>query len=789
MIGNYFKIAWRSLWKNKTTSFINIAGLTVGMTAATLIMMWVQNEKHFDSYHKDAEKIYRITTHLQEAGWAWESSPLLLAEAAKKEIPEIEKATRLYVNNMPVIHVNGNQFYEKKCAYVDDEWFNVFKYRFIEGNSTLFNQHPHSIILTASGAKKYFGNNRATGSTIQIDSVSYQIVGIVADAPTNSSFQFDAFMPIEALLENPEKRKNDEEWGNANYITFVKLFSEDGASATAQKLTNIAESKHQDGLKFSLTPLSAMHFETGLQNSSFIQGNEQAVNIFSIVAFLLLLIACINYVNLVTAKSSLRAKEVGVRKIIGAKRSHLFYQFITEYLVVGGLSLVLTLVLIQLCLPVFNEITDKQFIFSLDSVNVWVIIGSTLLATFFLNSIYPALLLSSMQPMNVFRGKSLLKIKDSNIRRGLVVIQFTVSVGLIACTFVIFRQMQFIQQSNPGYNRSQVLSLSIPPTVGSNKANIIESLKQDLLAQSSIESVTATNQQIVHIGSFCSNCADWDGRDSKFEPKLAQLSTDADFFSTMQLEMKHGRGFQKENSMDKHNCILNETAIRELNNQQPIIGQRFIFHGDTGQIIGIVKDFNFKSLHEKQGPLVVFNNSKWYNFMMVRIASKSIPAGLASIGSVWKKHLPNTPIEYTFLDDSFNELYKDDQQSSFIILFFSILATILSAMGLFGLAAFTVEQRTKEIGIRKVLGASIPNIIALISKEFLIMVGCSILIATPLAWLGMNHWLETFAYRAPIVWWMFAVVGILALGITLATVSYQAVKAAVANPVKSLRRE
>jgi putative ABC transport system permease protein len=798
MITNYLKIAWRSLWKNKSTSFINITGLSVGMAAAVLIMLWVQNELSFDNYHQDADRIYNLTAKIPDFDKAWENTPLLLADAAKKEVPEIEKITKLFVNNWPVFNINDKLFYQKKCAYVDEEWFNLFHYDFIEGNNALFNQNPFSIILTASEAKKYFNTHSAVGSTIRIDSVAYQVAGVVADAPSNSSFQFDAFIPITALLTNPQRRANDMDWQNYNYLTFIKLspertpsrLSRDVPSVTASKLTNIMKTAKQEGATIGLTPLLKMHFDTNVEYTAFLQGNRNTIYVFSIIAFLLLLIACINYVNLATAKSSLRAKEVSVRKIVGAKRSHLFFQFITEYVFISLLSLITTLLLVQFCLPVFNAVTDKHFVLPFSSIKMWGIIGITLITALLLNSIYPAILLSSFQPLNVFRGKTVLKFKDVYLRKGLVVLQFTVSVILVASTFIIYRQMQFIQESNPGYNRSQVLNFALPPSIrGAERTRLMKTMKQALNTESPIQGVTFSNQPLVNIGSWCTECVDWKGRDPNFKPRVAQLSTDEDCLNTMQLHMAEGQWFQKDRSTDKHNVILNETAVRELQLSQPIVGHDFIFKGDTGQVIGVVKDFNYKSLHEKSGAVVIFNRDDWQNHIMVRIAPQNIAAGVAVVEKTWKTHLPNTPLEYKFLDDTFNELYKEDRKSASLILAFALIAVFISALGLFGLAAFMAEQRTKEIGIRKVLGATVPNIITLLSKDFIVLVSIAIIVATPLAWWAMSIWLQNFAYRINIVWWMFAVTGVLALVIALLTVSFQAVKAAVANPVKSLRTE
>jgi ABC-type antimicrobial peptide transport system permease subunit len=500
-------------------------------------------------------------------------------------------------------------------------------------------------------------------------------------------------------------------------------------------------------------------------------------------------VACINYVNLTTAKASLRAKEVGIRKISGAKPIHLFYQFIAESLLVSFVSVLCTLIIVRLCLPVFNSFTGKEFSLSLASAGLWMIIGCTMLVAFVLNSIYPAILLSSFKPLNVFKGITILKVKDSYFRKGLVVVQFTIAVMLIASAIIIWQQMKFTQQSNPGYNRSQVLAFALPPGFGgNNKAQQIQTMRQQLLAQKSIQEVTIANQPVVNIGSYSTGSADWVGRDTMFNPKVAQLATDGNFLNTMQLTMKEGRWLQ-DGEADKNNVVLNETAVKEFNIRQPVVGQSFSFKGRTGQITGVIKNFNYKSTHEKMGPLVAFNNPEWFRIFMVRVSPGNIGDAVKAVENVWKKFAPDNPIEYSFLDDSFNELYKEDQQTSFLILVFAIIAMVISCMGLFGLVTFTAGQRIKEIGIRKVLGATVTNITSLLSKDFIQLVCIAIIIATPLAYWAMQRWIQIFAYRIDIVWWMFALAGLLALLIAVVTTSFQSIKAALANPVKSLKSE
>ena len=791
MIRNYLKNAWRNTWRNKTTGIINIAGLSVGMTAAVLILLWVQNETNFDNV-KDKKNIYRLTTRIPSLGWVWETTPLLLADAIKNDVPGIERTTRLYTNGLPVFRVKGNLFYEKNCAYVDSDWFDFFHYRFVEGNAASFNQQLFSVVLSRSEAKKYFGESSPVGQTIHIDSADYKVCGVVEDAPVNSSFQYNAFIPIAALLLNPQQKENDMQWGNDNYLTFIKTLATSNPVAIGKQISAVRKSKshEEEGTVTSMISLGDMHFENELQHSSFVHGNRNTVYIFSFLGFLLLLIACINYVNLTTARAGLRAKEVSIRKITGAHRSGIFMQFVTESVLISLLSLVATLILVQLCLPLFNQLTGREFTVPLSSINLWKVLGITLFTAILLNSIYPALLLSSFKPLQVFRGVTVLKVKDSSFRKSLVVLQFTISVILITGTVVIYRQMQFIENNDPGYNRSQVMTFRIPQDIDrSRRDGLTTAIKHDLIAYSSIESAATSNQPLVDIGSACTGCADWAGHDTSYQPKIAQLSADADFKKTMQLKMKEGRWFSDSIATDRKSVILNETAVNDFNLHLPVIGQQFIFKGDTGRVIGVVKNFTYKSMHEKMGPLIVFNNPSWRSQFVVRAAAKNSMQALAAGEKVWKKYFPTTPFEYVFLDDTFNNLYRQDRQTSFLILVFAAIAIIISALGLFSLAAFEAAQRTKEIGIRKVLGASIAGIAALLSKDFVKLVGIAILIASPVAWWALNKWLQDFAYRIDISWWMFAAAGLLAMLIALFTISLQAIKAALANPVKSLRSE
>jgi len=798
MVRNYFKIAWRSLWRHKRMTSINVAGLGIGMAAAVLIAMWVQNELSFDKAQPGAADIYRIKTNLsisKSETWVWETSPYVLGEFASRQIPQITGITRMRGHYRDLSLQDGGKFItEPKAAYVDENWFKMFHYDFVEGSPDAFNKNPFSIILTQSTAKKYFGSQDAVGRVLRIDTNNYQVQAVVKDYPANSSFRFNVLMPIAAQLANPNEKKNSMQWGNYNFITFVKLRPGSSLKSVSDALFAIQHKNHEKdngSEKFTLTGLTDMHFETDLQSSTFLHGNRTIVNVFIVLAALLLITACINYVNLTTARASMRSKEVSVRKIVGAGRGQLFGQFMSESLVVSLLALVLALVLVELTLPWFRNFTDKEFDNPFNSPVVLLILGGTLLVSFLLNGFYPAMLLSSFDPMSVFRGKSMLNFKDVGLRRVLVVAQFTISVVLIVGTLVIYRQLRFIQTMDPGYNRSQVLSFSFPywtiPHFDYKKADAtLATVKQELKSQATTSEVSMAGSDLVNFGSASSGGFDWTGRPKDFNPSFAPLEADADFQKLMEVKMKEGRWFTNDVA-DKKAVILNETALALTRLHEPIIGQRFIHQGDTGRIIGVVKDFHFKSLHDKIGPMVISNSTGEGFYIKTRPGSTQ--AAIAAASKIWKAYFPNSPFAYEFLDESYNNLYKSEQQSSVLITLFASIAIIISALGLLGLAAFAAEQKVKEIGIRKVLGASIQNIVRLLSVDFVKMVLIASIIAFPIAWWAMNRWLQEFAYRISLSWWIFAGAAGIALLIALITVSIQAIKAAVVNPVNSLRSE
>ncbi|MDB5124604.1 MAG: macB 10 [Mucilaginibacter sp.] len=800
MIKNYFKIAWRNLWRHKRMTAINVAGLGIGMAATVLIVLWVQNELSFDGFQPDSENIYRTKVSLAVSpheNWLWETSQYVLGVHALKEIPEIESLARIQANTYDDLnfHYNGNLITEKKSAYVDDQWFRMFHYDFLEGSSDPFLRNPFSLILTESAAKKYFGQQDAIGKILKLDSVGYQVQAIVKDNPSNSSFQFNVLIPLSAKLTNPKEKKNILGWGQYGFMTFMKLKPGADIKRVSAKLTQIVK-VNRPGIKttasFTLVKLKDIHFENDLMQSSVIHGNQKVVKVFIVLAVLLLITACINYVNLTTARASIRSKEVSIRKVVGAGRSHLFGQFMSESVLVSILALLFSILLVQITLPWFSVFTDKQFSNALTSPVMWKIAGITLIVAFLLNGLYPAILLSSFHPLNVFRGKALLNFKDKTLRKSLVVTQFTISVVLIIGTLVIFLQLRFMERVDLGYNKSQVFTFSLPwKLLGfDNKKNeaFLNTIKNEFRKQSAVADVSMANAPIVDFKGSSSGGFDWEGRPKDFNPGVAPLQVDQNFGKMMQLKTVRGRWFNSERS-DQHNVLLNETAVQLLHIQQPVIGTRFIHQGDTGKIIGVLKDFHYQSLHDKIGPVIVAEEpGEEYSFY-IKTFPRNNQAAISAANRIWEKFAPGESFIFNFLDEKYNSLYKAEQQSALLITLFAAIAIFVSALGLLGLAAFAAEQKVKEIGIRKVLGASIQHIVSLLSIDFIKMVVIASLIAFPIAWWAMNKWLQDFAYRISLSWWIFGGAAGIALIIALITVSFQSIKAAVANPVNSLRSE
>lgn len=790
MLRNYFKIAWRNLWKNKFYNALNIAGLAAGLAVGILVLLWVQDELSYDRFHADSKNIYRVLANVGTGSsrQVWTGVPAPVATLAKNEVPEVKNAVRISDMDESLLFKYGDkQFTEPSSAFVDPSFFSVFDFNLLRGNPGEPFHTVNSVILTASVAKRYFGEEDPVGKTLLEENYGEEFVvdGVIEDFPGNSSINFDLLFPMSYYAKvfpgNGEWKTIEEDWGNYHFDTYLQLNPGSGIKPVEAKLALI-NNKYKGGTEddpFSLQALAQIH----LYKTDGSEGLMQTVRTFMLVAVFILLIASINYVNLSTARSMLRMKEISVRKITGASRFQLFFQFIAETALVFLFAVMAAFLLILLLLPAYNTISGKEMHISLLNGQLWSVTGLVVLSTLILSSVYPALLLSSSEPLKTLKGKLPAGINTAVFRKMLVTVQFVISVVLIAGTLIIGSQLRYIRALELGYDKSYVFTVPL-----TNEAvNHIDALKDGLKKQAGILNVSATS--INDISNLQSSTSDleWQGKPENSNLIISQAAIDKDFIPTMKIQLLEGSNLSGTPA-DSSYYILNETAVKEMGLKAPYAGQRIRFHDLEGVIRGVVRDFNFRPLKKAVGPLLLFS---WWNgnTLYVRTTAKDAQKAIAATQQHYKKYAGNMPFTYSFVDEQFAAQYEADQRVGTLFNFFATIAIFISCLGLFGLATFTAQVKTKEIGIRKVLGASVTSVVALLSKDFIKLVLIAIIIATPLAWYTMNRWLEDFAYRIELQWWMFALAGLLAVVIALLTVSFQSVKAALMNPVKSLRSD
>ena len=800
MFLHHLTIALRSLYRRKMASLINITGLSVGMAAGIFLLLWVQNELRFDTKPPQAAKIWRLVTDLKispDETWHWGSTPFRLAELVQSQLPEIE-ATAL-INNQGwsdlIFRQGANQTAEKKYAYVGPGWFNLFPFPVHAGSLTDFGRKPDEVVLTLAKARQYFGRNNPLGQSITINNKPFTVRAILEDPAPNSSFTDPVYLPIEAYLAEGKNRENEQSWNNFNYSTFVQLREDADPVATGARITALLQKAKTDStVAIGLTPLSGLHFDTSIQSDAFEKGSMANVRIFGLVGLLILLMAGINYISLTTAQAGQRAREVGIRKVAGAGPGYLLTRYLAESGLIIGVSMLLALTLVGFFLPAFNRITDHHFALDSSDPAIWAVTLGTGLFLLLTAGVYPAWVMLRFRPVDTLKGQLHRGKSGSGIRQALVVFQFAVSAVLLTCTLVIGRQRAFIQHRELGLQHEQILSFTIP--YGSVRQNgkdasgpVRRALLNELRQQPGVRHLCMANSSPLEVESTHSGSVDFDGRPSDFVPTVHQLSVDADFPAVFEPTLLEGRWFLPDQPSDRHHVILNETAARSLKLQTPWIGQRFNFHGDTGQVIGVVKDFHLQSLQERIAPLVIFNDENSRSSYFLRMDAGKAPATLSAIAGLWNKYIPDRPFEYKFLDETFDTMYRTEARAERLFSLFAGIGILISCLGLFGLAAFSAGQRTKEIGIRKVLGASARGIVGLLSGEFLQPVVIALLLAVPVAWYCMNSWLQDFAYHVPLDAGVFAVSALIALAISLLTTGFQSLKAALTNPVDSLRSE
>jgi putative ABC transport system permease protein len=805
MIKNHFKIALRSLLRNKTFTLINISGLAIGLATCLLIMLFVQNELSYDRFNEKADRIVRVVFRGAVQGEKMKEANVMppVAQTMQKDYPEVQQATRLRKAGFPRISIGDKTFKDDAFAYVDSNFFQVFTLPFLKGDPRTALLDPNSIVISETLAKKYFGKEDPIGRTLHFKDMNadLKITGLMRDIPSNSHFHFDIFGSMGRL---PESR--DPSWMTSEYFTYLVLPEGYDYKKLQAKMSDIMQKyagsqvekafgmpytqflKKGNDLGLFLQPLTDIHLHSDLNLELEAGSDIRYVYIFSVVALFMLVIACINFMNLSTAGASKRAREVGIRKVMGSLRIQLVRQFLLESILIAAVGLLLSIVLVYWTIPFFNNLSGKNLSLNLLH-NSWLIPGLILfgLLTGFFAGSYPAFYLSSFNPVTVLKGKFSSNKTSVRLRSGLVVFQFLISIVLIVSTTVVYKQLSYIQNEKLGYDKNQVLIVEQSYWLGKDQ----DAYKQKLLQDPRVVSVSGSGYLPAGY-SYNNNFMVYPENKSDQLVKTLRYDVDYTYIPTLGMELAAGRNFSQTFGTDSLGLIINEEAAKAFGWGMNALGHQVTYPDNDGKkvtfhVIGVVKDFHFKSLHEPISPLVMVLARNFDN-IIVKTKTKDIPGLLATMKKEWTS-LADMPFTYSFLDERYENTYNAEKKLGWILGIFSGLTIFVACLGLFGLATFTAEQRVKEIGIRKVLGATVSSIVTLLSKDFLKLVFIAFVIATPVSWYLMNRWLQDFAYKINISVWIFIIAAVLAIAITLVTVSFRAVKAAVNNPVDSLRNE
>jgi len=790
MFRNYLKFAFRNLKRHKIYSIINIFGLAVGMSCAILVLLWIQDELSYDRFHENANDIYRVVEKWQYSSGEIDYNrvtPGPLAPVLKADYPEIIHSTRFLGGFEKWQLTYDKKSYLSPGGAVDPAFFSIFTFPFVKGNPQTAFSKLHSIVITEDLAKKIFYQKDPIGETILLENNSFEVTGIIENIPLNSHIRFDFLIPSEIFSSL------EEDWTSNNCYTYILLQKNCSHKKLSERIAGVIQKHSPTSIEtLYLQPLNQIHLYA-LEGGGLIT----YIYIFSAMAFFILLIACINFMNLSTAQSAKRFKEVGIKKVMGSSRVQLIKQFLSESILSSFVAFALAVVLVEILLPVITSMLGIQLKMHYSGDLFLSLIGIALI-TGIVSGSYPAFFLSSFNPVNVLKGHLLLipfnqwgAKKDSGgiprsstFRRILVVTQFSLSIIFIVCAMIVYSQLNFIKKRDLGFNKEQIVHLRMREEFKQK----YEAIKNELLSNSNILSVTATDRTPV-MWSNSTDDVNWEGKRADEKIGMGVRMVDYDYIKTFQMKMAQGRFFSKEFPTDaSEGFIVNEAAVKAMGMKSPI-GKRFSVWDRHGNIIGVIKDFHTESLHNEIGPFVLLIRPDWYGRISIRFKSDNVSSALGFLENTIKEFVPDYPFEYQFLDEEINNLYKTETLTGKIIIYITLLAIFISCLGLFGLASFTAEHRTKEIGIRKVLGATTSNIVALLSKEFTKWVVIASIIAWPIAYFVMNTWLQNFAYRTSIGWWTFILSGVLALVIALVTVSYQSIRAALANPVDSLRYE
>ena len=791
MFRNYFKTAVRNLLRNKSFSIINILGLSLGMACSLLIFLWVQDERNTDKFNsnKDVYNVYeRVFSEGKVEAGPW--APGLLATELKHNIPEIEYASGFENSPEEKLFTVGDKNISLKGAYADSDFFKIFNYKILEGTKSAALTTPDDIAVSRKMAESFFGSATAAfGKTIRLNNAKvFKINAVFENVPANASQQFDFVINYKDLLLSTTWLNI---WIYRDPFTYIQLRpGADPAKVEAQikdfvtPYLNNANNGAGFRIELGLQRYSEMYLNSTFKNGVPDGGRIEYVRLFSVIAVFILLIACINFMNLATARSVKRAKEVGIRKTVGALRFRLIIQFVGEAILLTFIAFAVTFLLVTAVLPWFNLLTGKQIILPVSSPGFWLVIVSLVCATGFVAGSYPALFLSSLNPVKVLKGSLKFSPNALLFRKGLVIFQFVISILMITGTIIISKQIHYVQTKNLGFDKENLIYI---PFQG-DLINKYEVFKQQLLTEPGIQAVTRSTNAPSQINTHEYDL-DWEGKNLTEKVVAIHNGIGYDFLKIMNIPILQGRDFSKAYPTDSNGFIINETALKIIGYKDPI-GKPLTFFQRKGKIVGVVKDFHLKSLREPIEPLILFlgENASW-GYTLVKTQPGKTQQAITSIERVFKQLEPKFPIRYYFADEEYQKLYSNELTVNKLSDSFSFLAIFISCLGLLGLTMFTVEQRRKEIGVRKVIGASVKDIVTMISKDIIKLVVLAAIIATPISWLAMNNWLQNFAYHINISVWIFLFAGLIALLITILTISYQAIKAALANPVKSLRTE
>ena len=800
MLGNYLKVAFRSLKKHKGYSFINISGLAIGMAVCILILMWVQDELSYDRYHEKADHVCRVTMDIEMGSTL--HTPVTLtavAPALVRDYPEVIRASRIDRPNTRVVKYEDKLFREANVAYAENAIFDILTFHFVSGDPQTALEAPYTVVITESMARKYFGDEDPLGKTLRInDKQDYSVTGVVKDIPSNSHFVFNMLCSFQTYIT--EGDVSDDQWFDVRFYTYLLLDENVDIKNFEEKIPGFIDKylgelmKASGGsIKLFLQPLKRIHLYSDFERDMSASSDITYVYLFSGIAIFVLLIAGINFINLSTARSATRAQEVGMRKTLGAVRSRLIGQFLGESLIYSSISMVLALVLLKLSLPFFSSTVGRD-------LNLSFVQAPWLIAAFFGLVIivgvcagsYPAFFLSSFQPVRVLKGLLKVGASNSRFRRVLVVFQFAISIALIIGTLIVYKQIMFMKNTNLGFEKEHVVAI---PRMSDSIRKSYRSIREELSSLPGVIAVGASDL-VPSRGHLVSSFLPEGFPDDQLQT-MDYMNVDTHYIPTMGIKIQAGRNFSEDLATDRDESVLiNETAAKKIGWENPV-GKRFVFRPPPGRegettymtVIGVVKDFHLQSLREKIDPLVIFYEYDSLLTVSLRIAPDNIMQTMDLLKKKWGELDPNRPFHYFFLDESFDNQYRREERLKNITFYFSFLAIFIGCLGLFGMASFAAEQRTKEIGIRKVLGASVPGIVRLLAKEFLILVVLANLIAWPVAYWAMSRWLQSFAYRAGIDPLLFVLSTVLALAIALLTVSYQAIRTALSNPVDALRYE